>query len=129
MSIEIPGSKNAQPPPKTPSTKAAKTPVTPKTGNFSMSKETGVDYEVKGGQIIYRKSNTPARRSPRKHMSPLKQSYFQGAKPKARTNGKLFSPGADFLSPDLSSPQKNIPSPVKFSVSVEDVSKPVQQEN
>ena len=79
MSIEIPGSKNAQKSksPKTPKTptaaKVAKTTLTPKLGNFALSKETSVDIEVKGGQIIYRKSNTPLRRSPRKNMSPLKQ--------------------------------------------------------
>lgn len=117
MSIEIPGSKNAQ---KTP--KHNKTPVTPKTGNFSLSKERTVDYEVKGGQVIYRRGGvTPVRRSPRKNMSPLKQCYFEGSKPKSRANGKLFSPSADFLTPERSSPQKFLPSPVKFTVSADDV--------
>lgn len=120
MSIEIPGSKNAAKTPKTPTSKTAKTPVTPKTGNFALSAETCVDYEVKGGQIVYRKGNTPLRRSPRKSMSPLKQSYFEGSKPKARANSKLFSPQANFLLPEVSSPQKYIPSPVKFSVSTDD---------
>lgn len=123
MSIEIPGSKNAvaAKTPKTPSSKTAKTPVTPKTGNFALSAETCVDYEVKGGQIVYRKGNTPLRRSPRKAaMSPLKQSYFEGSKPKTRPNSKLFSPQANFLLPEVVSPQKYIPSPVKFSVSTDD---------
>ena len=126
MSIEIPGSKNAATAtPKTPaSAKAAKAPVTPKTGNFALSAETCVNYEVKGGQIIYRKGNTPLRRSPRKHqMSPLKQSYFEGAKRKARGSSKLFSPQAVFLEPEQASPQKHVPSPVKFSVSTDDVRK------
>ena len=81
MSIEIPNSKNAKAAkspatPKTPIvTKVSKTStLTPKMGNFALSKETSVDIEVKGGQIVYRKSNTtPLRRSPRKNMSPLKQ--------------------------------------------------------
>jgi len=139
MSIEIPGSKNAQKTPKTPKAaakpaaqvgtssstpsgkpKPAAATTTPKVGNFSMSKETAVDYEVKGGQIVYRKSHTPLRRSPRKHMSPLKESYFQKTKPSPRLSGKLFSPTSNFLQPDVASPQKHLPSPVKFSVSSTD---------
>ena len=86
MSIEIPNSKNAKAAksPATPKTqtvpKVSKTStLTPKMGNFALSKETSVDIEVKGGQIIYRKSNTtPLRRSPRKNMSPLKQEKIIG---------------------------------------------------
>jgi len=133
MSIEIPNSKNAKAAksPATPKTpivpKVSKTStLTPKMGNFALSKETSVDIEVKGGQIIYRKSNTtPLRRSPRKNMSPLKQSYFHGSAPRSRSSGKLFSPGADFLVPDSASPTKHIPSPVKFcsvSTNEDDVS-------
>jgi len=146
MSIELPTRRKSPhtaklPTPRTPSTKpsgakvvtpvgavAASTSscVTPKTGNFNLSAETSVDYEVKAGQIIFRKAKTPLRRSPRKHCSPLKESYLNGTKGRSannrRSSGKLFSPQTDFMQPDTNaiSPQKHIPSPVKFSVSTDD---------
>jgi hypothetical protein len=111
---------------------------TPKTGNFRLSKETRVDVEVKAGQIVYRKmskiSTTPLRRSPRKNLSPLKESYLAesgkaGSRNGRRSGGaqKLFSPlgPADFLEPPASgsnkSPRKLIPSPVKFRVAADEV--------
>jgi hypothetical protein len=111
---------------------------TPKTGNFRLSKETRVDVEVKAGQIVYRKmskiSTTPLRRSPRKNLSPLKESYLAesgraGSGRNGRRSGgaqKLFSPlgPADFLEPPASgnkSPRKLIPSPVKFRVAADEV--------
>jgi hypothetical protein len=111
---------------------------TPKTGNFRLSKETRVDVEVKAGQIVYRKmakiSTTPLRRSPRKNLSPLKESYLAesgrtGSRNGRRSGGaqKLFSPQgpADFLGAPASgsnkSPRKLIPSPVKFRVAADEV--------
>jgi hypothetical protein len=165
MSIEIPKARpsllnSAAPPPaaaeKSPSTPSsehkgksgggARTPAstaTPKTGNFRVSKETRVDVEVAGGQIVYRKKSkigggnggaalTPLRRSPRK-LSPLKQSYLAARSAPRRSGGsqKLFSPQGpeDFLGPpakgSVSSPRKGvIPSPVKFRVSAEEVCTP-----
>jgi hypothetical protein len=125
---------------------ATRTPAaatTPKTGNFRVSKETRVDVEVAGGQIVYRKKSkigggsggaamTPLRRSPRK-LSPLKQSYLSARSAPPRRSGgsqKLFSPQGpdDFLGPPVggrgaASPRKFIPSPVKFRVSTEEVCK------
>jgi hypothetical protein len=64
------------------------------------------------------------RRSPRKHMSPIKASYFNGERPKPpksrRSGGKLFSPAANYMQPETMSPVKSVPSPVKFSVSTDD---------
>jgi hypothetical protein len=96
-----------------------------------------VDVEVKAGQIVYRKmskiSTTPLRRSPRKNLSPLKESYLAesaGSGRSGRRSGgaqKLFSPlgPADFLEPPASgsnkSPRKLIPSPVKFRVAADEV--------
>lgn len=99
--------------------------ITPKTGKLVVTKDTKVDYELKGGQIVYRvKNKTPMRRSPRKHMSPMKASYFNGERPKPpksrRSGGKLFSPAANYMQPETMSPVKNVPSPVKFSVSTDD---------
>ena len=102
--------------------------LTPKTGKLAVTKDTNVDYEMKGGKIVYRiKSKTPIRRSPRKHMSPMKASYFNGEKPKPpksrRSGGKLFSPAANYMLPDTMSPEKCVPSPVKFhTMSTDDVS-------
>ena len=117
---------------------AVRTPsTTPRSGNFRVSKDTRVDVEVTGGQIVYRKKSkissssktTPLRRSPRKNLSPLKQSYLAASsnRPTRRSGSqKLFSPQgpADFLGPETSgkgSPRKFIPSPVKFRVSAEEV--------
>jgi N-acetyltransferase len=142
-SIEIPGSKvGSTSAPSTPftgqSTSKVQTPgssqyhqpklaavLTPKTGKIAVTKDTNVDYELKGGQIVYRvKNKTPLRKSPRKNMSPMKASYFNGEKPKPpksrRSGGKLFSPAANFMQPDSMSPQKYVPSPVKFTVSTDD---------
>jgi len=150
-SIEIPGSKasstSANSTPGTPSSQSAPasktgTPandqyhqpkltaiITPKTGKFAVTKDTNVDYEMKGGKIVYRiKSKTPIRRSPRKHMSPMKASYFNGEKPKPpksrRSGGKLFSPAANYMLPDTMSPEKCVPSPVKFTTMSTDDDEP-----
>ncbi len=133
--VSSPG--NRRPGGKTPSSSSSNTP---KTGNFRLSKETRVDVEVKAGQIVYRKmskiSTTPLRRSPRKNLSPLKESYLAesgraGSRNGRRSGGaqKLFSPlgPADFLEPPASgsnkSPRKLIPSPVKFRVAADEVIK------
>jgi len=134
-SIEIPGSKvssksNAPlttksapstPNIKTPATRTPSAVTTPKTGNIAVTKETNVKYELKGGQIVYRRKSmiTPLRRSPRKHqMSPMKASYFNGEKPKPPksrlSGGRLFSPAANYMQPEVMSPVKHVPSPVKF---------------
>jgi len=132
-SIEIPGSKVASsaastsksapstPYIKTPATRTPSAVTTPKTGNIAVTKETNVKYELKGGQIVYRRKSmiTPRRRSPRKHqMSPMKASYFNGEKPKPPksrlSGGRLFSPATNFMQPEVMSPEKHVPSPVKF---------------
>lgn len=102
--------------------------ATSKTGQLNLSAHTKVQFEVKGGNFVYRakakagllSDNTPLRRSPRK-LSPLKANYFT---PKGRNKGKggkLFSPNSDYLQPDLISPSKSLPSPVKIDTSVDTV--------
>jgi len=100
----------------------------PTVGQLSMTPHTRVSYEMKGGQLVFRKTpKTPVRRSPRKKMnqSPISKSYFS-PKPDdshkhVRTTPKLFSPELNYLHPDKTvSPNKFIPSPVKFNKSSED---------
>ena len=60
-------------------------------------------------------------------MSPMKASYFNGEKPKPPksrlSGGRLFSPATNFMQPEVMSPEKHVPSPVKFRpVSTDDVS-------
>jgi len=104
---------------KTPSRPSSMTPKT--TGQLSMSGSTKVSFEVKGGQFVFRAksktSTTPVRRSPRKHMSPLKADYFHsgGKRTNTKSSSKLFSPEHNFLDAENKSPKKkSIPSPVKF---------------
>lgn len=113
-----PGSKTST---QTPSTK-------PTVGQLSMTPHTKVSYEMKGGQLVFRKTpKTPLRRSPRKKMnqSPISKSYFSpkpdNSHKHVRTTPKLFSPELNYLHPDKTvSPKKFIPSPVKFNKSSED---------
>ena len=104
------------------------TATTSKTGQLNLSAHTKVQFEVKGGKFVYRakakagmlSDNKPLRRSPRK-LSPLKANYFT---PKGRSTGKggkLFSPNSDYLQPDLVSPSKSLPSPVKIDASLDTI--------
>ena len=117
-SVDLPASSSCYKTPK--SSKVAKT-----SGELSMSGSTKVAYELKGGKFVFRAQaktanspKTPLRRSPRKHMSPVKAEYFSGSEAKrgrSRESNKLFSPTADYLKPSQS-PVKGhgLPSPVKF---------------
>eukprot|EP00088_Acartia_fossae_P065328 TRINITY_DN8055_c0_g2_i1.p1 TRINITY_DN8055_c0_g2~~TRINITY_DN8055_c0_g2_i1.p1 ORF type:complete len:769 (-),score=169.71 TRINITY_DN8055_c0_g2_i1:433-2739(-) len=122
---EVPNAKSATPNGKSQGAKSA-TALTPKTGNFAVTKDTNVDYELKGGQIVYRRNKTPGRKlTPKAQvMSPMKQSYFNGERPKPPksrlSGGKLFSPANDYMQPEEMSPVKYVPSPVKFSISTDD---------
>ena len=107
--------------PKTPGRSSAV--ATPTSGSLTMSGTTKVQFECKAGQFVFRAkaktATTPLRRSPRKHMSPLKNDYFSNSgskKNKMKTSGKLFSPESNYLRPEksISSEGANIPSPVKF---------------
>jgi len=106
---------------KTPS-RSSMTPTTSGQLSMSGSGSTKVQFEVKAGQFVFRAkaktSTTPLRRSPRKHMSPLKADYFSGSgckKIKNKSSSRLFSPESNYLKPDsIRSPSKNLPSPVKF---------------
>ena len=113
--------------PRTPGRSSAA--CTPTSGSLSMSGSTKVQFECKAGQFVFRAkaktATTPLRRSPRKHMSPLKNDYFSNSgskRNKMKTSGKLFSPEANFLRPEksFSSENANIPSPVKFLSETED---------
>ena len=118
VSVDLPASSSCYRTPK--SSKVATT-----SGELSMSGSTKVAYELKGGKFVFRaraktasSPKTPLRRSPRKHMSPLKADYFSGSEGKrgrGRESNKLFSPTADYLQPSQS-PLKGpgLPSPVKF---------------
>jgi len=106
----------------------SKASLTPTSGHLNLSKETKVQFEMKGGQFVFRAKaktattpRTPVRRSPRKVFSPLKADYFSSSvKERGKgKGGKLFSPSGNYLSPDRFSPDKGIPSPVKFDSSVE----------
>lgn len=124
LSVELPSSKHV-PSPRPITSKAS---LTPTSGQLSLSKQTKVQFEVKGGQIVYRTKaktvttpKTPLRRSPRKNFSPLKADYFStSVKERGKgKGGKLFSPNTNFLSPPSNSPERRlIPSPVKFDSSV-----------
>jgi len=102
--------------------------ASPTSGLLSLTNQTKIQFEVKGGQIVYRSKaktvttpKTPLRRSPRKIMSPLKADYFSSSvKERGKgKGGKLFSPNTNFFTPDEFSPLKgSLPSPVKFSNSV-----------
>jgi len=106
---------------KTPS-RSSMTPTTSGQLRMSGSGSTKVQFEVKAGQFVFRAkaktSTTPLRRSPRKHMSPLKADYFSGSggkKVKNKSSSRLFSPESNYLKPEnIRSPSKNLPSPVKF---------------
>ena len=111
--------------PKTP----ARSIATPTSGSLTMSGTTKVQFECKAGQFVFRAkaktATTPIRRSPRKHMSPLKNDYFTNSgskKNKMKTSGKLFSPESNYLRPEksISSEGANIPSPVKFVSETDD---------
>ena len=124
-SFDAPNSNVATPNGKSQGVKSAAA-LTPKTGNFAVTKDTNVDYELKGGQIVYRRNKTPGRKlTPKAQvMSPMKQSYFNGERPKPPksrlSGGKLFSPANDYMQPEEMSPVKHVPSPVKFSISTDD---------
>ena len=113
--------------PKTPGRASAVS--TPTSGSLSMSGNTKVQFECKAGQFVFRAKaktcTTPLRRSPRKHMSPLKNDYFSNSgskKNKMKTSGKLFSPESNYLRPEKCSSFEggNIPSPVKFVSETDD---------
>lgn len=113
--------------PKTPGRSSAI--ATPTSGSLTMSGTTKVQFECKAGQFVFRAkaktATTPLRRSPRKHMSPLKNDYFSNSgskKNKMKTSGKLFSPESNYLRPEksISSEGANIPSPVKFVSETDD---------
>ena len=112
ISVDLPASSSCYKTPK--SSKMAKT-----SGQLSMSGSTKVAYELKGGKFVFRaQAKTPVRRSPRKHMSPVKAEYFSGSDGKrgrSRERNKLFSPTGNYLQPSQS-PVKGpgLPSPVKF---------------
>jgi len=145
MSIEVPKSKSTTISPTT--TTSSSAPCTPSTsspgnpyiskfsvlrrtpgsvsGQLSITDKTKVQFEVTAGKFVYRtkaKAGTTPRRSPRKHMSPLKADYFRESKKRgSRTDSKktLFSPDCNFLSPTPSQEEeeendKSLPSPVKF---------------
>jgi len=102
--------------------KSSKTPAKT-SGQLSMSASTKVEFEVKAGQMVFRAraktATTPTsglRRSPRKHMSPLKADYFS-KRGKTRERNKLFSPTADYMGPSCSEESTVLPSPVKFQTS------------
>jgi len=90
-------------------------------GELNITKQTKVKYEVKGGQLVFRatpKAGITPRRSPRKHMSPLKADYFREERKRKRSPGgtsqKLFSPNSNYLDETVHGAPKNLPSPVKF---------------
>ena len=102
--------------PSTPSSSGRKAGTTP-SGQINLTPRTKVQFEVKGGNFVYRakaKAGITPRRSPRKHaMSPLKAEYFR--EKKSHTNvfcsssnssdkKTLFSPEAknNFLGPSSS---------------------------
>jgi len=116
VSVELPASCSSY--------KTAKTPAKT-SGQLSMSASTKVDFEVKGGQFVFRAKaktattpKTPVRRSPRKHMSPLKAIYFSSSESKrgrSRERNKLFSPTENYMRPSASQERDPVlPSPVKF---------------
>lgn len=89
-------------------------------GELNITKQTKVKYEVKEGQLVFRatpKAGITPRRSPRKHLSPLKADYFSHKKRKKSPGGvgqKLFSPNSNYLDETIIRSSKNLPSPVKF---------------
>ena len=102
--------------PGTPSSSGRKAGTTP-SGQINLTPRTKVQFEVKGGNFVYRakaKAGITPRRSPRKHaMSPLKAEYFREKKSHANmfcssSNSSdkktLFSPEAknNFLGPSSS---------------------------
>jgi len=124
LSVELPQRQT-----NTPRASTSKASLTPTSGQLNLSKQTKVQFEVKGGQFVFRAkaktATTPKiliRRSPRKNFSPLKADYFSSSvKERGKgKGGKLFSPGANFMKPENLSPDKGaIPSPVKFHSSME----------
>jgi len=102
--------------------------ASPTSGQLSLTNQTKIQFEVRGGKVVYRTKaktattpKTPLRRSPRKMMSPLKADYFSSSvKERGKgKGGKLFSPNTNFFTPDEFSPLKSsLPSPVRFSNSV-----------
>eukprot|EP00092_Neocalanus_flemingeri_P089456 GFUD01113206.1.p1 GENE.GFUD01113206.1~~GFUD01113206.1.p1 ORF type:complete len:736 (+),score=212.28 GFUD01113206.1:43-2208(+) len=124
LSVELPSSKSS------PRPSTSKASLTPTSGQLNLSKQTKVQFEVKGGQFVYRTKaktattpKTPLRRSPRKNFSPLKADYFSSCvKERGKgKGGKLFSPNANYLNPERLSPDKRgIPSPVKFDSSAQE---------
>jgi len=124
LSVDLPSRQS----PSNPRPSTSKASLNPTSGQLNLSKETKVHFEVKGGQFVFRAKaktsttpKTPVRRSPRKAFSPLKADYFSSSvKERGKgKGGKLFSPSGNYLTPDKISPEKRIPSPVKFDSSVE----------
>ena len=80
--------------PGTPSSSGRKASTTP-SGQINLTPRTKVQFEVKGGNFVYRakaKAGITPRRSPRKHaMSPLKAEYFREKK----THGNMFCSSAN----------------------------------